>query len=521
MGRDRVKRLGSWKERGALPLSRHAPTFVTHRRSNNMGHDTVSVDGKQAVHSAGPVERLAERKKLPAGWLTGTLGVRGVGDTVRIPYFDFDGEPLYERTRNPDGAKKRFHQPAGTKLKPYGRERLGDARKEGLLFLAEGESDCWTLWHNECPALALPGHSTASALCVEDLVGIGTLYVTVDRDKGAIFVAAVAARLRALGWRGKAYAVRFPPDVADVNDLHARDPDNFLAAFTAAVKASAAVAYATGGRPEMLQRIGRGPAEDLQNLRGGENPPAALPQGAIRNLTVIPPLRAYTHARGREDLCNSSATSSAYPLQHSSDTPQQEGAFDRDVFDHACALQAGGVGDELFGVKAGRPLRRAVEEHFRGACAWWDDGALRGPTLGEFWLRLRRCWALVWNPDARTLEEIGADADHWPAPPEGEEIARLPRYAALIRLFQAKHRAHRGRPFTLTSKNAGDYLGVTSMQAWRMLGDLSEEWKVIKVIRKGTPGRRVVDGGRPTEWAYVASDRDDVMTWPKGGKPGG
>ena len=49
-------------------------------------------------------------------------------------------------------------------LVPYGVWRLAGSRELGYLVLVEGESDCWTLWHHDLPALGLPGATMAKLL---------------------------------------------------------------------------------------------------------------------------------------------------------------------------------------------------------------------------------------------------------------------------------------------------------------------------------------------------------------------
>src|SRR5690242_21608234 len=56
-------------------------------------------------------------------------------------------------------------------------ERLEEARRMGFLVLVEGESDCWTLWYHDFPALGVPGSEMTNKLKEEYLTDIHRLYV--------------------------------------------------------------------------------------------------------------------------------------------------------------------------------------------------------------------------------------------------------------------------------------------------------------------------------------------------------
>src|SRR5262249_45837994 len=120
-----------------------------------------STNGSDKAHLT--IELLAKAKKLDADYLI-RLHLEDIpGGGVSIPYYaDAPGdEVLFRRERdnprrkNSEGEPKRFHQPAGVKLQPYGLWRLIYARETRFLYLVEGESDCWTLWHYNLPALGI------------------------------------------------------------------------------------------------------------------------------------------------------------------------------------------------------------------------------------------------------------------------------------------------------------------------------------------------------------------------------
>jgi putative DNA primase/helicase len=106
---------------------------------------------------------------------------------------------------------------------PYGLSRLEEARKAGYLVLVEGESDCWTLWYQQFPALGLPGAEMARTLEESMLAGIDRLYIMQEPDAGGTaFVTQITRKLEAWQWSGKAFVLRLE-GAKDPNELHQQD----------------------------------------------------------------------------------------------------------------------------------------------------------------------------------------------------------------------------------------------------------------------------------------------------------
>ncbi len=187
------------------------------------------------------IEALAQEKKLPADFLH-QLNLRDLGGgAIGIPYFGESGEELFERRRNPPGANPRFVQPKGTKLLPYGLNRLDAARKHGHLYLCEGESDTWTLWHLGLPALGIPGAGAAKALTADHVEGIDSILLLPDSDNaGEQFVEGIRLRLGELSYNGRLKRVRLPAPHKDFSEWFIVDgsgrPKTFLKHLTAAVE---------------------------------------------------------------------------------------------------------------------------------------------------------------------------------------------------------------------------------------------------------------------------------------------
>jgi hypothetical protein len=192
---------------------------------------------------------LAEAKRLPLALLRDKLGVHDLpGGGVGIPYHDFDGSEIVVKRRTAQKANEGSFWPTGRPLAAYGSWRIEAARKRGHVYLVEGETDAWTLWHHGLPVLGLPGAGAAKALVSEHLVGLTTIYIVREPDQGGeTFVSGVARRLVELGFAGRLYELRMPEGIKDPSALHCKDAKGFKAALQAAVESSVLVPLARPG----------------------------------------------------------------------------------------------------------------------------------------------------------------------------------------------------------------------------------------------------------------------------------
>lgn len=208
----------------------------------------------QAAHQLLPptVQNLAQLKHLPVEFLRGL----GLSDLPKgcagIPYYDpSGGEPLFTRERRALQGSRRFYQPKGVSLQPYGLWRLEKAYKEGFLIIVEGESDCWALWYHDFPCLGLPGSSSAKTLKGEYIDSIERIYVCREPDQGGeAFIKGVTIQLRKLRFAGKAYELRLLERVKDPSDLHVQNPEQFDAIIKAAMDSSARIGLLPPHRPD-------------------------------------------------------------------------------------------------------------------------------------------------------------------------------------------------------------------------------------------------------------------------------
>ncbi len=230
-----------------------------------------------------PLAELAAAKRLDADRLR-QLGVEdGPKGVIRVPYWDVAGEPLFTRVRLPAGDSRRFLQPKGQPLRAHGLWRLDEARKAGILYLAEGESDTWTLWQAGLPALGIPGSDCAGCLQRGELDGIATLYVVTDADDaGRKCAAGICRRLEVLDWHGNVFRIELPEK--DVSDLWTEAPERFvqqLAELTLRVEeASSARSPTQEPRKGACQRSGTWQRALFFDSASGQRYPAS-PEGPL------------------------------------------------------------------------------------------------------------------------------------------------------------------------------------------------------------------------------------------------
>jgi hypothetical protein len=109
------------------------------------------------------VEELAKAKGLPVNFLQ-SLGCRTTSycdnSAVLIPYHDEAGKVVAVRYRLSLNNADRFRWRRGDHATLYGLDRLADIRKHGWVLLVEGETDSWTCWLKDQPALGMPGKET-------------------------------------------------------------------------------------------------------------------------------------------------------------------------------------------------------------------------------------------------------------------------------------------------------------------------------------------------------------------------
>jgi hypothetical protein len=106
---------------------------------------------------------LSAAKKIPLEslkkWGLADQKYKGAA-RVQIPFMNEAGEVAALRYRLSLNGGQRFIWRKGDRVLPYGLWRIPEFRKAGYCLLAEGESDCWTCWLHDIPAVGIPGKST-------------------------------------------------------------------------------------------------------------------------------------------------------------------------------------------------------------------------------------------------------------------------------------------------------------------------------------------------------------------------
>ncbi len=180
---------------------------------------------------------LALEKQLPWQFLLHLGVMEHPSGGLQIPYHRPDGTPAARhriRTALIANEGSRWSKGEGN-IVAYGLERLEEARKVGYLVLVEGESDCWTLWYHQFPALGLPGAKMVGTLEESVLAGIDRLYIMQEPDAGgATFVTQIACKLAAWQWPGQACVLQLS-GAKDPNALHQQEGQGFRAAFQRAL----------------------------------------------------------------------------------------------------------------------------------------------------------------------------------------------------------------------------------------------------------------------------------------------
>ena len=240
------------------------------------------------------VETLAKEKGIPLDSLL-SFGLYDLPrGGVAIPYRNMDGTEAVVKQRFSLTGKKKFRWPNGTRLMPYGLERLSEAQESTELLIVEGESDCWTLCDEGFPTLGIPGATAANVLESEHLEGIEKVYVFQEPDNGgAVFVRGVSERLSDLGFSGAVRVVKPPEGVKDPNEWHKMNPKGFGAAFRKALDEATLLSLELPPRlPPILitDRHLREIANEAWNALQAANEPPSIFQhgGSLVDLRIDP-----------------------------------------------------------------------------------------------------------------------------------------------------------------------------------------------------------------------------------------
>ena len=255
------------------------------------GQATTPGKTRHPTHPTLSLVDLALEKHLPWKFLFSLGVMEHPPGGLQIPYHLQDGTlaPRH-RIRTALVAKEGSLWNKGEgKIVPYGLARLEEARKAGYLVLVEGESDCWTLWYHQFPALGLPGAEMARTLEESMLAGIDRLYLMQEPDAGGTaFVTQITRKLEAWQWSGKAFVLRLE-GAKDPNELHQQDRQGFRAAFQRALDQAEPLSSRSSQSASSPPQQGQPSIFSLPDLLSWELPPVrwTIPEMLPEGLTLL------------------------------------------------------------------------------------------------------------------------------------------------------------------------------------------------------------------------------------------
>jgi len=178
----------------------------------------------------------SEEKQLPEDFLRG-LGLRDVTyldkPAVRIPYPDEEGQEQAVRFRTSLDSTEKFRWRSGDNPLPYGLRLLSEARAASFVVLAEGESDCHTLWYHEILAFGIPGASNWQDGWATCLDGIEKIYAIIEPDQGGDTLREKLSGCEAI--RERLHLLELG-EYKDPSALYLTDPDGFRERFEVALE---------------------------------------------------------------------------------------------------------------------------------------------------------------------------------------------------------------------------------------------------------------------------------------------
>ena len=194
------------------------------------------------------IDVLSRAKMLPVHLLR-AYGLVDCADGVLFTYRLPNGEPgrtrLRSALRGSDGSAWRDldTHPITAYIAP----RQIKFSDPDTLLIVEGESDCWTAWTHGFRAVGIPGSDQVSVLAREHVEDIATVFVQRENVPGTNktypngvdhFVAAVAARLGDIGYRGDVRLLRMPEKFLDISDMYLDSSGSFTSRLTDAMACS-------------------------------------------------------------------------------------------------------------------------------------------------------------------------------------------------------------------------------------------------------------------------------------------
>jgi len=162
--------------------------------------------------------------EIPAGHAP---GVPNGG--IAIPYRNANGDLhtiQYRLTLEKVNGVDRFKWRSGDTRILYGLWRLCEWTGSDTLYLCEGTSDTWTLWHADLPALGIPSATCWREEWWREVEGFERIVLIADADKAGKDLAKTLAKTCPDSLRERVQVLQLPNGIKDANELWQREGAN-------------------------------------------------------------------------------------------------------------------------------------------------------------------------------------------------------------------------------------------------------------------------------------------------------
>jgi DNA-binding transcriptional ArsR family regulator len=152
---------------------------------------------------------------------------------IAIPYRTREGDLhtiQYRLTLEKVNGVDRFKWRKGDTRILYGLWRLPEWGDADTLYLCEGTSDTWTLWHADLPALGIPSATTWESEWWREVEGFERIVLIPDNDEAGENLAREIAKTCPDHLRERVQVLQLPDGIKDANELWQQvdaDPERF------------------------------------------------------------------------------------------------------------------------------------------------------------------------------------------------------------------------------------------------------------------------------------------------------
>ena len=222
---------------------------------------------------------LANAKRLDAEKLI-AWHVRELPDGgIEILYLTREGDLHAVQYRYALEGDNRFKWRKGDTAMLYGLWRLREWTSRDTLHVCEGESDTWTLWHADLPALGVPSANIWNSEWWQLLKRFRRIVILPDRDDTGSKMADRITETCPADMHDRVHVLLLPEGIKDANELWQREGANaerFRNALAQCAQLPLAAAPTRTLQPISAKQLLQQPAPEQQYLWSG-----ILPQGAI------------------------------------------------------------------------------------------------------------------------------------------------------------------------------------------------------------------------------------------------